>query len=107
MEDATSLSNSPTQHDVSHSQPGFAARLLRVRELALIFLIVLIGIALQLITGKFFTTPNLNAISLGFATSAIIVFGMTAALVTGGFDLSVGSVFAMGGVTAAVALRAD
>jgi ribose transport system permease protein len=34
-----------------------------------------------------------------------MMVGMTAALVSGGFDLSVGSVFAMGGVTAAVALR--
>ncbi len=81
--------------------------LIRVREFTLVAMIVLIGIALHLITGRFFTTPNLNAISLGFATSAIMVFGMTAALVSGGFDLSVGSVFAMGGVMAAVALRAD
>ncbi len=82
-------------------------RLLRAREAALILMIILIGVLLQIITGKFLTTPNLNAISLGFATSAIIVFGMTAALVSGGFDLSVGSVFAMGGVTTALALRAD
>jgi ribose transport system permease protein len=105
MEDATPLSQTPT-HQTSAS-PNFLARLLQVRELALILLIIIIGVALQLITGRFFTTPNLNAMSLGFATSAIIVFGMTAALVSGGFDLSVGSVFALGSVTAATALRAD
>lgn len=82
-------------------------RLMRIREFSLILIIVIIGLGLQLITGRFFTVPNLNAISLGFATSAIIVAGMTAALVSGGFDLSVGSVFAMGGVAAATALRAD
>lgn len=87
--------------------PGFLSRLVRAREFALVAMIVVIGVALQLITGRFFTTPNLSAISLGFATSAIIVFGMTAALVSGGFDLSVGSVFALGGVTVATALRAD
>lgn len=81
--------------------------ILRVREFTLVAMIVLIGIALQVITGRFFTVPNLNAISLGFATSAIMIFGMTAALVSGGFDLSVGSVFAMGGVITAIALRAD
>jgi ribose transport system permease protein len=43
----------------------------------------------------------------GLCRPAIIVVGMTAALVSGGFDLSVGSVFAMGGVTAAIALRAE
>ena len=81
-------------------------RLLRLRELTLIAMIVVIGLILQSATGRFLTTANLNAITLGFATSAIIVVGMTAALVSGGFDLSVGSVFAMGGVTAAIALRA-
>ncbi|MFN8564998.1 MAG: hypothetical protein U0703_25995 [Anaerolineae bacterium] len=59
-------------------------RLLRAREATLVILIILIGLALQLITGRFLTTPNLNAISLGFATSAIMVFGMTAALASGG-----------------------
>jgi ribose transport system permease protein len=73
----------------------------------LVVMIVLIAVALQIITGRFFTTPNLNAITLGFATSAIMVFGMTMALVSGGFDLSVGSVFAVGGVVTATALRAD
>jgi ribose transport system permease protein len=86
---------------------GFLARLVRAREFVLVAMIVAIGLALHFITGRFFTTPNLNAIMLGFATSAIMVFGMTAALVSGGFDLSVGSVFAMGGVTVATALRAD
>jgi ribose transport system permease protein len=106
MEEATPLSQTPI-HDTPTTPPNILARLLQVRELALILLIILIGVALQLITGRFFTTPNLNAMSLGFATSAIIVFGMTAALVSGGFDLSVGSVFALGSVTAATALRAD
>ena len=86
---------------------AFLKRLLRVREFALIVMIVVIGLALQLLTGRFLTTANLNAIVLGFATSAIIVVGMTAALVSGGFDLSVGSVFGMGGGKEAVALRAD
>lgn len=81
-------------------------RVVRLREFALIVMIVLIGLTLQLTTGRFLTTANLNAIMLGFATSAIIVVGMTTALVSGGFDLSVGSVLAMGGVTTAIALRA-
>jgi ribose transport system permease protein len=102
---------------VSDSKPRGAAvyrvpsnllrRLTSVREFALVLMIVVVAAVLHTATGKFFTVPNLNAISLGIATSAIIVFGMTTALVSGGFDLSVGSVFAMGGVAAASALRAD
>ncbi len=82
-------------------------RLLRVRELALVAMIIITALVLHASTGRFLTTPNLNAIMLGFATSAVIMVGMTAALVSGGFDLSVGSVFALGGVAAAIALRAD
>jgi ribose transport system permease protein len=99
----------------------FFWRLFRAREFTLVAMIILMGIVLHLITGgffvhfnlaealstgKFFRTANINAMTLGFATSAIIVFGMTAALASGGFDLSVGSVFALGGVTVATALRA-
>ncbi len=100
---STPLSN----QEITTRSSNMLSRLLRAREFFLVAMIVVIGIVLHLITGRFFTTPNLNAISLGFATSAIMIFGMTAALVSGGFDLSVGSVFAMGGVTAAIALRAE
>jgi ribose transport system permease protein len=106
MENATPLSDTPAAR-TQNSLLNFLLRLARVREFTLVAMIVIIAIVLQVITGRFFTVPNLNAISLGIATSAIIVVGMTAALVSGGFDLSVGSVFAMGGVTAAIALRAD
>jgi ribose transport system permease protein len=101
LHDDTSVTAPPT------TSPNFLARMARAREFTLVAMIVAIGLALHLITGRFFTTPNLNAISLGFATSAVMVFGMTAALVSGGFDLSVGSVFALGGVVTALALRAD
>lgn len=104
--EATKAKDMPSRSSI-HPVVAFLLRLGRAREFTLIGMIIIVGIVLQLVTQRFFTTANLNAISLGFATSAIIVFGMTAALVSGGFDLSVGSVFAMGGVTTAVALRAD
>jgi ribose transport system permease protein len=106
MQEATPLSNVSTKAATQAAQ-NLLTRLLRAREFALVLMIIIIAIVLQLITGRFFTTPNLNAMALGFSTSAIIVFGMTAALVSGGFDLSVGSVFALGSVTAATAMRAE
>jgi ribose transport system substrate-binding protein len=109
VESTSPLDNIPekTKRSISDSMPPVLMRIVRAREFTLVVMIIVIGLALQGITGRFFTVPNLNAISLGFATSAIIVFGMTAALVSGGFDLSVGSVFAVGGVAVAIALRAD
>ncbi len=105
MEGTTPITSATTKNDANTTM-NFLSRLFRAREATLVVMIVLIAIVLQLITGRFFTTPNLNAITLGFSTSAIIVFGMTMALVSGGFDLSVGSVFAVGGVVAASAMRA-
>lgn len=105
--EGTAPINTVATKSVTRSLRAGLQRLFRAREAMLVLLIIIIGLALHVITGRFFTTPNLNAISLGFATSAVMIFGMTAALVSGGFDLSVGSVFAMGAVTAAVALRAD
>jgi ribose transport system permease protein len=104
MESTVPTPSTPAKSD-SNPVVGFLVRLMRVREAALVVLIMVIALVLQLITGRFFTVPNLNAISLGFATSAIMVFGMTAALASGGFDLSVGSVFALGGVTVATFLH--
>jgi ribose transport system permease protein len=104
MQDATPF-HEFTAEKHPRARHGFLARLLRAREFTLVLMIIVIGAMLQLFTGRFLTIPNLNAISLGFATSAIIVVGMTAALVSGGFDLSVGSVFAMAGVMTATALH--
>ncbi len=110
MSKATSQNNMMAGADLDNrGNPlaQFLMQIIRLREFALVVMILVIGMLLHLQTGRFFTTANLNAISLGFAASAIIVIGMTMALVSGGFDLSVGSVFAMGGVVAAVALRAE
>jgi len=89
----------------SRSTVGFLQRMLRFREFTLIVMIILVGLLLEFQTGRFFSPANINAILMGFSASAIMMVGMTGALVSGGFDLSVGSVFAMGGVTTAVALR--
>jgi len=82
-------------------------QVVRAREFFLVLLIILIAIALHLQTGHFVTGRNMRAIALGFSAQAIMSVGMVAALVAGGFDLSVGSVYAMGGVVTAVALRED
>lgn len=82
-------------------------QVVRAREFFLVLLIVLIAIVLELQTGHFVSARNLRAIALGFSAQAIMSVGMVAALVAGGFDLSVGAVYAFGGVVTAIALRED
>lgn len=54
----------------------------------------------------FLTQANLNALLIGMAPDAVIVVGMTFLIVSGMFDLSVGSVLALSGVGAALCLNA-
>ena len=54
---------------------------------------------------SFFTARNLLNITRQVSYSGIIALGMTFVIVGGGIDLSVGSLFALAGVAAAVAMR--
>lgn len=67
---------------------------------ALVGLIVLI-ILLAIATPAFLTFDNLVNVGVQSATVAIIAFGMTFVIVTGGIDLSVGAVAALGGMVTA------
>lgn len=70
MESTTPISNIPAK-STPNSFVGFLTRLIRAREFTLVVLVVAIGLALQLITGRFFTVPNINAISLSQCSKEI------------------------------------
>ena len=72
----------------------------KIREITIIGVIVLLSIILSFISPTFLTTDNLITTVMGIAMMAIVAEGMTLALVSGGFDLSVGSVMSMSGVLA-------
>ncbi|MET7288451.1 ABC transporter permease [Streptomyces sp. NPDC005573] len=67
---------------------------------ALVALVLLAAVA-SLSFGSFATADNLGNIAVSSAFLATIALGMTFVIVCGGIDLSVGSVFALGGVLAA------
>ena len=70
------------------------------RETTVILIIIAIGFILSLCSPHFLTVDNLMSIAIGLSAEGIVVVGMTIALVSGGFDFSVGSVMALSGVTA-------
>jgi ribose transport system permease protein len=76
--------------------------ILQVRELTLFALILVICAAMTLVTPYFLSSANFRALSIGLVPTAIIAVGMTVLLVSGGFDLSVGSVMALSGTVAAL-----
>lgn len=70
------------------------------RQGALVVL-VLLSVVMAIRYPTFATGANLSQIALQSSFLAIIAVGMTLVIFTGGIDLSVGSVFALGGVLAA------
>ncbi len=63
-------------------------------------------VAFALLSPHFFTADNLLNVSLQASITAIIAAGMTFVILTGGIDLSVGSVVALAGIVATATLKA-
>jgi len=72
-----------------------------IRELSILVIIIVFSIILRFLTPYFLTYDNLKTVAIGLSADGIIAIGMTIALISGGFDLSVGSVMALSGVTTA------
>lgn len=62
-------------------------------------------VLLALLSPHFLTAENLLNVTLQASITAIIAAGMTFVIITGGIDLSVGSVVAFAGITATAALK--
>jgi ribose/xylose/arabinose/galactoside ABC-type transport system permease subunit len=73
----------------------FAKRLFRGRETGIALVVLAIVVYLSLATDTFFTASNLAVVSRQISLSAVIAMGMTLVILTGGIDLSVGSVVAI------------
>jgi len=78
--------------------------LLKQKELSLLFVIILGSIALIFASPHFLNINNILAVFLAASFESIVAIGMTLLLISGGFDLSVGSVFAFGGVITGILL---
>lgn len=62
---------------------------------------VLVFVAAMLFSAGFATSGNLKTILVGNAYTSLLALGMAFVIISGGIDLSVGSIFALGGVLAA------
>src|SRR3954465_12679514 len=71
--------------------------LLLQRQGALIALVLLIGFGVVRYGGRFATGFNLTSFTGDTAKYGLVALGMTFVIMTGGIDLSVGSVVALGG----------
>jgi ribose transport system permease protein len=67
----------------------------RIRELTLFVLIAGLVVIMSVLSPYFLSLANFRAMAVGLIPTAIIAVGMTMLLVSGNFDLSVGSVLAL------------
>ena len=74
------------------------------REVGLLLFIVLISIVIQTRNPSYLTLENFMDLLTNTAILGILAVGMMAVLLTGGIDLSIGAVLALGGMTASMAV---
>ena len=73
----------------------YLSRIIAAREMTLLALILLLVLVMSFASPYFLTMANFRAMAVGLVPTGIIVVGMAMLLVSGGFDLSVGSVLAL------------
>ncbi len=84
---------------------SWIARVARIAELRIFLVVVAFGVAMTIYDARFFSPDTISTILLYLFGYAIMACGMTILLVSGGFDLSVGSVSALAAIVAAVLMK--
>ena len=71
-----------------------------MRETGLVLVLLILFVGMSFASPHFLTWTNMRAMAVAFAVEGIVVVGMTILLISGGIDLSVGSVTALAMVIA-------
>ena len=96
------VTETPTAGDTNEvPEAGRLARLLRLQALQIILVLLVIVIVFSILKpGTFLTVFNIRGIVVNTSILAVLGVGMTFVIITGGIDLSVGSVLVFSGVVA-------
>mgnify|MGYP001586814525 CR=1 FL=1 len=73
----------------------------RVLEFSMLGVLVLLTVTATVIYPRFLELGNLSIVLSQYAPLGVVAVGMTLVIIAGGFDLSVGAIFATGATTAA------
>lgn len=84
------------------SQHAERARTL-IRALGMLPVLVLLAIGFELLTDRFMTVNNLSIVTQQASINIVLAAGMTFVILTGGIDLSVGSILATAAMGAVIA----
>jgi ribose transport system permease protein len=91
---------------IAQKQHTFLSRLFSTQTFWVVIAVILACIFLSFATDAFATSKNLYNITRNITFVAIIALGMTFVIITGGIDLSVGSVLCLSSMVLAVTMHA-
>jgi ribose transport system permease protein len=80
---------------------GVMGKMLQMREMVMVVLILFTCTIMSIASPYFLSISNFLAIARGFSMEGIVVVGMVVLLISGNFDLSVGSLMALSGIASA------
>src|SRR5215470_12327069 len=84
---------------------SISGRLSSAAQFLIVIAVVIECLVFALLSPSFFTLDNFVNVALQIAIYGILAVGMTLVIITGGIDLSVGSVVALSGVAAAAVME--
>ena len=93
--------------DTSNLTRNYPGANFNLGKYGLLLALILLCTTLAIITPKFLTVPNLMIIVTQVTINALLAFGVTFVIITGGIDLSLGSIVAVTSVVTATFARAD
>ena len=99
-------SNEPTAKTASKETVS-KSRLAWLTQYGIIIAFLLLCVALTFLNKYFLTPENISNILLQTSINGILAMGMTLVILTGGIDLSVGSVLAFSSIVAATFVTGD
>lgn len=106
--EATAGRSSPTKVSGASAAPGASRSvfgwLSRVKELNILIALVLLCALLAVLSPVFFTSNNLLGVPRAFSLTAISAIGQTMVIITGGIDLSVGSIIGLSSLSTGILL---
>ena len=81
------------------------SKLAGMRELMLLFIVIVVFVGMSFASPYFLSTANLLSVLLTLSLEAIMVVGMVNLMISGGFDMSVGSVIGLSGGVVAILIK--
>lgn len=106
MPETTGASAADIEAAIAHQSHSRLARLVKQEAFWVFVAAALACVTLSLITETFATPQNLFNVTRNFAFVAIVALGMTVVIISGGIDLSVGSVLCLSAMVQAITMNA-